>query len=351
MRLSQAEIDNLIALHKQLNRQKDADKLKCIIYWGKGYSWEQIKELLFLSDGTIKNYIDAYKNGGTENLLQTNYKGQHYKLSPAQEKVLANYVEKHNVLNSKQAVKYVKTKFGVAYTINGMTKTLIRLGFSYKKPKRAPAKWDSYKEASFKLAYYMKSCYLPENKAIYFMDASGFEHNSKIDYGWIRKGKNKHVKTNTGRKRLNVNGAYDIKNHTVISICQEGNVNTESNINLMKKIVSLNTDKDLISIILDCASMNKSEAIFDFVREQNKKKTKIELVFTPPYSPHLNLIERLWRFSKKKLLSNQFYSSYLRFRQAIEDFFERKINKFKKELETLMTENFQTISRCGKLLV
>ncbi len=60
MRLLKEEIADIIALHKQLKRQKDADKLKCKIYWGKGYSWEQIKGLLFISDGTIKNYIDAF---------------------------------------------------------------------------------------------------------------------------------------------------------------------------------------------------------------------------------------------------------------------------------------------------
>ena len=119
----------------------------------------------------------------------------------------------------------------------------------------------------------------------------------------------------------------------------------------MKKILSFNSDKDRILIVMDCAGMNKSKEIFNFIKEQNKQKTKIEILYTPPYSPHLNLIERLWRFTKKKLLSNRFYSSYIRFRESIRDFFERKIYKYKDELESLMAENFQTISRCGKLYI
>ncbi len=327
----------LIIEHKELKGKKDADKLKCVIYW------KEIKGFLFLSDGTIKDYIDTYRDGETKKLFQTNYKGRHFKLSLDQNKVLSNYIEKYNVLSSKQAVRYIKNKLGISFTRNGMTKTLIRLGFSYKKAKRALAKWDSCLEACFKSGYYQKSEYLSQDESIYFMDGAGFVHNTKIGCGWIRRGKNKAIKTNTGRKKLNMNGAYDIKNHKVISICQEENVNTESNIRLIKKVIGLNPDKSGITIILDNAKMNKNEAVFDFVKKQNKVKNKIELMYTPPYSPHLNLIERLWRFLKKKLLANQFYSSYIKFRKAIEGFLERRIQKFKGELKTLMTENFQKV--------
>ena len=40
---------------------------------------------------------------------------------------------------------------------------------------------------------------------------------------------------------------------------------------------------------MDCAGINKSKEIFNFIKEQNKQKTKIEILYTPPYSPHLNL--------------------------------------------------------------
>ncbi len=351
MRLPPEKIKELITYHKQLRSLRDGDKLKCIIYWGKGYSWDEIKELLFISDGTIKTYVDKYQRGGIKELLTVHYVGNNNKLTKEQESALIKYVERYNVLNSKQVVKYIKNKFGIRFTINGMTKTLIRLGFSYKKPKRAPCKIDSYSEACFKLKYFLKSEYLPEDEALFFMDGAGVDHNAKIDYGWIRKGKNKVIKTNTGRKRLNINGAYNIKTHDVITQCQEENINTDSNINLFKKIVEANPDKKKITIILDNARMNKNTKIFDYIHEQNKTGTQIELMYTPPYCPHLNLIERLWRFVKKKLLANQYYSSYVKFKQAIEEFFEKKVKKLKHELEGLMTEKFQKVAVLGKLQI
>ncbi len=49
------------------------------------------------------------------------------------------------------------------------------------------------------------------------------------------------------------------------------------------------------------------------------KELGIHLLFLPPYSPNLNLIERLWKFTKKKCLYNQYYESFDRFKEAIDD--------------------------------
>jgi len=70
------------------------------------------------------------------------------------------------------------------------------------------------------------------------------------------------------------------------------------------------------------------------------KGTKITQVFLPPYSPNLNLIERLWRFLRKKIIDTEFYRTKELFRQAINRFF-KNIEQYKSELETLLTLNFR----------
>jgi len=44
--------------------------------------------------------------------------------------------------------------------------------------------------------------------------------------------------------------------------------------------------------------------------------------FLPPYAPNLNLIERLWRFFKKRILYNWYYETFVEFRTARETFFK-----------------------------
>ena len=338
MRLSDNELEELEIAHRKAKSKKEADKIKSIILWNKGYKWETIKEVLLISDGTIKNYVDAYQNGGLKELLETRYEGHNFKLTKEEEEILCKYVENNNIQSSVQACDYVRRRFGKVYTKNGMTKTLKPLGFSYKKPKAIPCKVDSFAQVNFLIQYYQKKATQKKDEAIYFVDASGFQHNAKLDYGWIRKGWNKEVKSNSGRKKINVNGAYNPITHEVITVSQEGNMNTESNIALIKKIIEYNHWKSEITLFVDNAKMNKSKNLKDFIKKQ---KVKITLVYLPPYSPNLYLIERLWRLSKKKLLSNKYYSSFMKFKISVEDFFDEKIWRMKKELKSLMKENFQ----------
>ena len=68
----------------------------------------------------------------------------------------------------------------------------------------------------------------------------------------------------------------------------------------------------------------------------------IELLFLPPYSPNLNLIERFWKFVKKQCLYSKYYADHLAFQQAIIACIEQAPNKHKEELASLLTLKFQS---------
>ena len=72
------------------------------------------------------------------------------------------------------------------------------------------------------------------------------------------------------------------------------------------------------------------------------KTSKIQILFLPPYSPNLNLIERLWRPLKKIVLYNQYYEKFTDFRSAILNFF-KNIKHYKTELQSLMTLKFHAL--------
>ena len=74
----------------------------------------------------------------------------------------------------------------------------------------------------------------------------------------------------------------------------------------------------------------------------------IELLYLPTYSPNLNLIERLWKFVKKRCLYSIYYSNFNVFKQAISDCLAHTHDTYKDELDSLLTLNFQTFDNIQK---
>ncbi len=123
-----------------------------------------------------------------------------------------------------------------------------------------------------------------------------------------------------------------------IIVIEAATINAQSTIELYKKIEEMNKDKDKIYVIIDNATYYKNAALKEYL-----KNSKIEQIFLPPYSPNLNLIERLWKFMKKEVINNEYYEKYSVFKQKILEFFDN-ITRYKKELDSLITYNFQILN-------
>jgi transposase len=217
-----------------------------------------------------------------------------------------------------------------------MTSLLHTLGFRYKKPRHIPGKADVEAQLEFIKAYDKLKKKKKEDDRIYFIDGVHPLHNSQPAYGWIRKGTEMVIPSNTGRQRLNLNGAYNIEDHKVI-IQEADSINAQSTVSLFEEMLR-NQPLGLIYVILDNARYYRSEMVRVFV----KKNKRIKLVFLPPYSPNLNIIERLWKFFKKNVTYNTYYEKFAVFREYCLRFF-KNLDKYRAELETLMTDNFQLI--------
>jgi transposase len=171
---------------------------------------------------------------------------------------------------------------------------------------------------------------------IYFLDGTHPVHNNKPCYGWIYKGEIKTSPGNSGRKRLNLNGALSLENMD-ITVLEEKTINTQAMIRLFTELEK-KQEKGLITAIVDNASYNHSRELKKFLR----KHKRIEIYYLPPYSPNLNPIERLWLFFHKKILYDKYYETCKEFKTATLEFFAN-IKQYDKELRTLLTDSFQTL--------
>ena len=70
------------------------------------------------------------------------------------------------------------------------------------------------------------------------------------------------------------------------------------------------------------------------------RRTRIQLLYLPTYSPNLNLIERFWKFLKRKVARNRYYTTFAEFRIAVQNVLNNFV-AYRDDLTALMTERFQ----------
>ena len=69
----------------------------------------------------------------------------------------------------------------------------------------------------------------------------------------------------------------------------------------------------------------------------------IDVVYLPPYSPNLNLIERVWKFVKKEALANRSFADFTAFRAAIDATLAQLGARYKDRMMTLLSHRFETL--------
>ena len=314
--LSQDQRSHLMALQRQERNAKISDRIKAILLLDQGFSYEEVATVLFLNKETIARYEKTYLGeGGVEDLCRLNYCGKPCGLNKAQLEQVKSHVKKIHPQSTLPIVDFIQHSFGISYTQSGIVALLHRLGFSYKKPKQLPGKSNPFKQKQFIKDLEQLEKELESVDEIIYMDGVHPQHNSKPAYGWFAKGEEIPLRTNSGRERLNINGALNA-NSLEVTIVESDSVNAQSTLELFKKLEVKYPNAKRIVVICDNARYYRSKLVSEYV-----EKSKIELRFLPPYAPNLNLIERLWRFMNKKVRNNKYYCKFMDFKKSIIDFF------------------------------
>jgi len=166
-----------------------------------------------------------------------------------------------------------------------------------------------------------------------FMDASHFVHGCDFLGGVYSKAR-RFIRTYSGRKRYNVLGAVNFMTKKVHTVTNTTYITATEICQMLRKVSSEYAGKK-IHIVLDNARYQKCEIVTSLAKE-----LAIELVYLPPYSPNLNLIERLWKFTKGKLRV-KYYSDFKSFREAIDSIINGTSTVFKDQIATLIGEKIQ----------
>lgn len=171
-------------------------------------------------------------------------------------------------------------------------------------------------------------------RAVFFVDAVHFVLAPFLGFLWSLT--RLFIQAPSGRQRFNVLGALNATTYQLITISNDSYINAQSLCMLLNKLAEQNLDVP-ITLFLDNARYQKCALVQNLAASLN-----IELCYLPPYSPNLNLIERLWKFVKKQSLYSIYYPDFASFKAAINATLNELPTSHKPALDSLLTLRFQS---------
>lgn len=142
-----------------------------------------------------------------------------------------------------------------------------------------------------------------------------------IQKTWFLKGQQKKIPTYGKNAGVKLIGVLNYESGHVY--CEEHErYDAKVFLEFLQEVTKIYPDGKIV-MILDNARIHHANLLQPFL---DQMKDRIELMFLPPYSPELNLIEGLWGWVKSSVINNVFFPSLPKVRVAVNKFIE-KINK------------------------
>jgi transposase len=337
----------------QLRRQTTPDRRVyerlCAVLWAdEGLNRGTIADLLGRSRRLGGDWLRIFRNKGLDALCTLHYKGDPGKLTPRQIEQLKQQIKTGRFHNSDQIRLWVEETFHVQYASSGIKDLLRRVGASYHKVTGFFWKADPKKQRLFVRKYKRHKAEVKYKGTTrvrrYCIDACHPIWGMDLVYRcWLLVGQQFLVGVGNGRKRLNILGAYcpDDQEYLDMRLTRD-NINGEQFVNLLRLIRANHPRTEKFILYVDRARYYSKPV----VQEWLQRHPEFRLEPLPTYSPNLNLIERLWKFLRKKALS-RWHKTFEAMQQAVSEVLDH-LQDYRAELTTLMSEKFAIVPEAAR---
>jgi transposase len=308
--------------------------MEALLLKSSGLSHGLIASIVGVCPNTLRSYFREFEKGGVERLKEVRFY-QPQSVLKSESECLEEHFEKHPPSSIKEAAAVIEQLTGIKRGLSQVRHFLKTLGLVRRKVGSLPSKADPVKQEIFlkeKLEPRLKEA-VNGNREVYFVDAAHFVLAPFLGFLWSMK--RIFIPAPSGRRRFNVLGALHAITHELVTITNDAYINAQSVCELIREISKRSMGVP-ITLVLDNARYQKCFLVQNLAAELG-----IELLFLPPYSPNLNLIERLWKFTKKNCLNSKYYENFELFSSAISNFLATMHVHHKSELRTLLSHRFQ----------
>ena len=287
------------------NHPQVRQRAHCILLMEKGYKVSQLVEIFCVSRKTIYNWKNNWLNSGLVGLYNRPGRGRKEIFKTEQKEEIKTWA-KINPKNLKKVIEKAEKKWGITPSKDTIKRILKCCGLRWKRIRRVVGGKPDPEVYSRKKKILKVLQKLSEQGSIdlRYLDETGFCLTPYVPYAWQEKGQELELESRQS-KRLNLIGLLN-RNNELESYIFNGSITSKVVIELLDKFCQ--KIKKLTVVVMDNAPIHTSKALKEKIEQWRKKK--LEIFWLPTYSPHLNLIEILWRFMKYEWIEIDAYSSW-----------------------------------------
>jgi transposase len=320
-------------------------RLTAVLAVAAGNTRAEVADLLGVGFTQLGEWLRIFRNKGLDALCTLHFRGDPGKLTPSQTAQLKEKIGTGCFRNSDQIRHWIGRTFQVAYTSSGVKDLLKRIGVSYHKVTGFLWKANPDKQKAFVKKYRLQKAHAQRCGARrtrrYFVDACHPIWGLDLVYScWLLVGQRFLAGMGSGRKRLNILGAYcpDDQEYLDLRLTRD-NINGEQFVNLLRLLRDRHPETERFLLYVDRAKYYSKPVVNEWLQ----RHPEFELEPLPTYSPNLNLIERLWKFLRGKALS-RWHPTFESMQEAVSEVLDH-LENYREELRTLMVEKFHIIEK------
>lgn len=152
---------------------------------------------------------------------------------------------------------------------------------------------------------------------LFYGDESGFCLTPVMAYGWQYPGEEIRIVPQKS-KRINVLGLLSQDNR-LVTFEKEGSIKTDFVLSCLQQWADTLVKPTVL--VLDNATIHRAKSLQQKIEQWQEQN--LFIFFLPPYCPHLNKIETLWRKVKYEWLQPKDYRSLPLLKAALKEIFSR----------------------------
>jgi transposase len=263
-----------------------------------GIRRQKVSEALLVTNRALRKWINAFNERGVDGLIVRKRPGRTAVFRGKEAEQLTQLIEKpqkaqRTFWTARAFHGYISDTYKIQCSYQTVVRFFHRQGFALKLPQPWPDRQDEAQREAF--LQKLKELCDDSEVDIWFADESGFEGDPRPRRRWDRKGNKTRVTKNGDHIRMNVMGMVCPRTGEFFAIetSHSDSETFQAFLDEANKFIGFQRRRNIL--ILDNASWH---------RRKSMQWRGWQPMYLPPYSPDLNVIERIWLIMKARWFNN-----------------------------------------------